>query len=101
MTRDELKKARDALIANHNTEHMTALLKETMDQSPPDPDLPHQERERILAEWLLPGAHEHDVVGHQAQDGVDVARHAGPHPGGDQLAYGAFVDGHVFKGSPD
>jgi hypothetical protein len=51
MTRDELKKARDALIANHNTEHMTALLKETMDQSPPDPDLPHQERERILAEW--------------------------------------------------
>ena len=51
MTRDELKKARDALIANHNSEHMTALLKETMDQSPPDPDLPHQERERILAEW--------------------------------------------------
>ena len=29
MTRDKLKKARDALIANHNTEHMTALLKET------------------------------------------------------------------------
>ena len=24
MTRDELKKARDALIANHDTEHMTA-----------------------------------------------------------------------------
>ena len=30
---------------------MTALLKEAMDQSLPDPDLHHQERERFLAEW--------------------------------------------------
>ena len=50
-TPDELKKEREALIANHDTEQMTALLKETMDQSPPDSNLPHQERERILAAW--------------------------------------------------
>ena len=35
MTRDELKKARDALIANHNSEHMTALLKETVPRQHP------------------------------------------------------------------
>jgi hypothetical protein len=39
------RKEREALIANHDTEQMTALLKETMDQSPPDSNLPHQERE--------------------------------------------------------
>ena len=50
-TPDELKKEREALIANHDTEQMTALLKEIMDQSPPDSNLPHQERERILAAW--------------------------------------------------
>ena len=45
-TPDELKKEREALIANHDTEQ---ILKETIDQSPPDSNLPHQERERILA----------------------------------------------------
>jgi hypothetical protein len=51
MTPEELKKEREALIANPKTGQMTAQLKEIMDQSPPDPDQPHQERERILAEW--------------------------------------------------
>ena len=41
-TPDELKKEREALIANHDTEQMTALLKETVDQSPPDSNLPHK-----------------------------------------------------------
>ena len=41
-TPDELKKEREALVANHDTEQMTTLLKETMDQSPPDSNLPHQ-----------------------------------------------------------
>ena len=39
-TPDELKKEREALIANHDTEQMTALLKEIMDQSPPDSNCP-------------------------------------------------------------
>ena len=43
-TPDELKKEREALIANHDTEQMTALLKEIMDQSPPDSNLPHQDK---------------------------------------------------------
>jgi hypothetical protein len=50
--------------------------------------------QRLFAERLATGDHEHHVVGHQAEHRVDVAGLACRHPGRDQLANGAFVIGH-------
>src|SRR5215831_8084336 len=54
---------------------------------------------RRLGEFLLPerlaaGNHEDDVVGHEAQDGLDISLPARLHPIVDQGPDGAFVFGH-------
>ena len=47
---------------------------------------PQGRGEFLLAEGWLSRHQEHHVVGHQREDGVDVARPGRRHPGGDEVA---------------
>jgi len=46
------------------------------------------------AHGRVAGDEEHDVFGHQAEDGVDIARGCGGVPERDEGANGLFVRGH-------
>src|SRR5215471_11381844 len=49
-----------------------------------------------FAERIFARDHEDDVVGHQAEDGLEVALFARVHPGVDKGANCAFIVGHDF-----
>jgi len=78
--------------------HSPRILSSTISLVPLDRALARPFRERresLLAEWLPPWNHEDDILGHQAEHGVEIAAPARRHPGLYDLPDRPFVIAHV------